>query len=88
MAYKADPGGVFGTNVHRRTLGHLTATAAARRPAHTYGAGEDSDLDDEDELVGVLEDLEADGYASRSADGWKQTKKGLDAFSAPVPESG
>jgi hypothetical protein len=87
MAYKADPGGVFDTDTHRRTLGHLTDTPMTTEDLlDRMKPDNDTDFDEEDELTSVLEDLEADGHATKVADGWKQTKKGLDALNAPVPE--
>lgn len=88
MAYHSDPGGVFDTDAHRRTLAHLASDQAFsiedlyERMQPDVG----TDLADEDELNEVLSDLEADGYATQTKDGWKQTKKGLDALNAPVPE--
>lgn len=91
MSHHADPGGVFTSDVHRRVLGHLTDEALSVEDLavrldpddHTpFGVGDD------DDLVDVLEDLEADGHASRSQAGWKQTKKGLEALGAPVPVGG
>lgn len=90
MRYYADPGGVFATDVHRRVCGHLhdeaqEIGALAERvdpDDHTpLGSGDESDL------LEVLGDLEDEGYASRSKDGYKLTKKGLDALQAPVPGS-
>ena len=88
MAYNADPGGVFESDVHRRVLGHLppdekwAVEDLAERldpDEHTpIGAGEI------DELSEVLADLEAEGYASQTKDGWKLNKRGLDALNAPV----
>jgi hypothetical protein len=52
---------------------------------HRMEPDQATDIADEDELTEILSDLEADGYASQSKDGWKQTKKGLDALNAPVP---
>lgn len=52
---------------------------------HRMQPDQGTDLGGEDELTDVLDDLEADGYASKTKDGWKMTKKGLDALNAPVP---
>jgi hypothetical protein len=86
MSYHADPGGVFASDTHRRTLGHLTlddpfsVEDLFERMVPDVGTNHE----DHAELVSVLEDLEADGYASNTQAGWKQTKKGLDALNAPV----
>jgi hypothetical protein len=88
MAYQADPGGVFASDTHRRTLAHLTSDAMSLEDLYTRMIPDAStDFDDEAELAEVLSDLEADGYASETAAGWKQTKRGLDALNAPVPEA-
>jgi hypothetical protein len=87
MAYLADPGGIFESDTHRRTLAHLplpgdkgtTLVDLYERMRPDVG----TDFEDEGELADVVADLEASGYAA----GWKQTKKGLDALNAPVPES-
>lgn len=86
MAYLADPGGVFASDAHRRVLGHLLQDDAQSVEGLLDRIGPDvgSDFDDTDELTEVLEDLEADGFASKSQQGWKLLKKGLDALTAPV----
>jgi hypothetical protein len=85
MPYHADPGGVFASDTHRRVLGHLTSDAMpAEDLLERMRPDVGTELDEQDELDEVLADLEADGHASSSASGWKQTKKGLDALNAPV----
>lgn len=90
MAYNADPGGVFESDAHRRVLAHLplpgddpTSVADLLERMLPDGA---TDFVDENELADVLDDLAASGYAGSTKVGWKQTKKGLDALNAPVPE--
>jgi hypothetical protein len=103
MSYHADPGGVFDSDTHRRVLAHLPLPGDAPIAAYDDSGSErdnrraslyhrmvpdiGTDLEDEAEVVSVLEDLEADGYAAKTKDGWKQTKKGQEALSAPVPGS-
>jgi hypothetical protein len=95
MAYHADPGGIFDSDTHRRTLAHLplpdddVAAFYSRYGSVLERLKPDvgTDLADEQEADDVLADLEADGYATQTKDGWKQTKKGLEALNAPVPES-
>jgi hypothetical protein len=88
VSYLADPGGIFDSDAHRRTLAHLhtgetfTVEDLLERMRSDVG----TDFGDEAELAEVLSDLEADGYATKTKDGWKQTKKGLGALNAPVPE--
>lgn len=98
MAYLADPGGVFESDAHRRVLGHLPlpdddptevgALVERVAPDDDTPFSDPSDEGDLEGVVEVLKDLEADGYASELKDGWKQTKKGLEALCAPVPERG
>lgn len=91
MAHPADPGGVFASDTHRRVL------AALSHPEFTWG--EDAllervavnentliDADEADELASVLADLEADGDAKKTKDGWRMTKAGRDKLSAPIAE--
>lgn len=92
-----DPGGIFDSDSHRRVLGHLTDEALplsgpGGHKAHTRSLGHrvsqdpHHGLETVDDLEEVLKDLEADGYASKSKDGWKVTKKGTEALAAPLPE--
>jgi len=88
MTYRPDPGGVFASDTHRRTLGHLPNPPD---PPTTVGdfvvrMGPDAHTDlGEDDASEVLSDLEADGHAEQKSGGWKQTKAGLAALCAPVP---
>lgn len=54
--------------------------------AHRISADPYHGLQHVDELAAVLADLEDDGYAAESKGGWRQTKKGLEALNAPVPD--
>jgi hypothetical protein len=54
--------------------------------AHRISDDPHHGLESVDELAEVLDDLEADGYVSKSKDGWKMTKKGFDALTGPIAE--
>lgn len=89
----ADPGGVFASDDHRRVLGSLRppyldgdghslgalVDHVATDP-YTFGEGHP----DEEEVLDVLKDLEADGHAQHTAKhGWRMTKKGFNALTGP-----
>jgi hypothetical protein len=84
MAYLADPGDVFAFDAHRRVLAHLEVPGG--NPMDTAALFErlvpdvGTDFADEGEVVEVLKDLEADGHASETKAGWKQTKRGHEAL--------
>lgn len=90
--YHSDPGGVFASDTHRRTLGHLPLPGAEHDPTSVEDLFErmapdvGTDFADEAELAEVLSDLEADGYAEKTAAGWKQTKNGQALLNAALPE--
>lgn len=84
-----DPGGVFASDAHRRVLAHLPIPSQDPMDSETFLSRVASDDGYEyvaDEVQDVLLDLEADGHASELKDGWRQTKKGLEALQAPVKE--
>lgn len=90
VSYPPDPGGVFASDVHRRvqanvpnpgdeplTVGELLTERVAK----------DDWLDlDQDELVEVLKDLEADGHSKNLKDGWRNTPAGFTALTGPPRE--
>lgn len=89
-AYRSDPGGVFDSDTHRRVLAHLPLPADAPTSvvdlAHRIGPDAvHHKISSIEELVDVLKELEADGYAVLG-DGWKMTDDGFDALTAPLPE--
>lgn len=101
MVYLADPGWVFESDAHRRTLGHLplpgepamavalegTDVRTLRRTSLVHRMEPDQWTDlDAAALTEILADLEAAGYAAQADGGWAMTQAGLDALNAPVPE--
>lgn len=85
MSYAPDPGQVFASDTHRRTLGHLSVPDLRWNTADLYARmvpDKDTDHADEQEVIEVLSDLEADGYVDNSPDGWAMTAAGLTAIQA------
>lgn len=91
MAYPADPGGVFASDAHRRVMANapnpdddpLSAEALIEERV-----SKDDHLDlEQDELVEILEDLEADGHVKQLKDGWKNTPDGFAALTGPIKET-
>ena len=92
MTNVSDPGGVFDSDSHRRVLGHLPLPGESPTDINTLGHRISEDvhhgLESVNDLAAVLQDLEHDGYAKTTKDGgWVQTKEGLDALCAPLPEA-
>lgn len=91
MSYPADPGGNFASDAHRRVQAalanpdenHLSRDELAER------LDEDDYLDlNHDEVSDILQDLEADGDATQSKDGWKNTKSGFEVLTGPPASDG
>jgi hypothetical protein len=88
--YPPDPGNVFDTDAHRRVMAHLPnpdddpvpvdvlIAERINRDPHTL-----AHFDAADEVVDVLEDLEADGHAKQLKHGWKNTPDGFDLLTGP-----
>jgi hypothetical protein len=95
MSYAADPGGVFASDAHRRVMAHLPnpdddpltvealISERINRDTHTL-----AHFDAADEVVEVLKDLESDGHAKQTKDGWRNTPDGFDALTGPPVETG
>lgn len=85
-----DPGGVFASDAHRRVLAHLPIPSEDPMDNETFlsrvATDDGYEYAGQDEVEDVLADLEADGHAKQLNDGWRQTKKGLEALQAPVKE--
>lgn len=91
MAYQADPGGNFASDVHRRVA------AAVPNPDEEHASADEVvarvELDEHVDVSGegvleVLEDLEADGDVSHAASGWKLTKAGFSALTGRIASDG
>lgn len=90
MSYSPDPGGVFASDAHRRVMAHLPnpqddpvsiedlIIGRINHDPHTL-----SHFDSADDVLGVLRDLEADGYAKELKSGWKNTAEGFDVLIGP-----
>lgn len=90
MNYPPDPGGVFPSDVHRRTVGHMPQpdedpiSPAALLMRLNADAG--TSIEDELTLAPVLERLAADGHAEAAGDCWRQTAKGHADLSGPIAD--
>jgi hypothetical protein len=94
VSYAADPGGSFASDAHRRVMAHLPnpdddplsveALIAERinKDPHTL-----AHFDSSGEVDDVLSDLEADGYAKKLKDGWKNTPDGFELLTGPPGET-
>lgn len=90
MGYPQDPGGRFGSDVHRRVLAHLST------PTDDYGWSEPAllermrpdvgtNIDNLEELRQVLGELESDGHATRhEGDVWQMSQDGFDVLTGPI----
>lgn len=85
-----DPGGIFASDTHRRVQAALPNPGddpldIAGLIAERISKDEHLDVD-EGELEEVLKDLEADGHAKQTKDGWRNTSPGFDALTGPPKE--
>lgn len=86
-SFRADPGGTFESDEHRRVLGHLhTPDDDAGRTFEDLHhrlrlSAQETPEDDHapETLQGILDDLKAEGYATDRG-GWRMTKKGFEAI--------
>lgn len=91
LAHPADPGKVFTSDTHRRIVGHLPLPDDDPIEVEALGVRLGADLRNlvirsVDDLKEVLSELEAEGLAKHLAAGWKMTKEGFEALTAPLPE--
>lgn len=95
MSYPPDPGGTFASDAHRRLMAHLPnpdddplsvedlIVERVNKDPHTLAHFESAD-----EVAEVLADLEADGHAKATKQGWRNTAAGFDALTGPPAETG
>lgn len=90
----ADPGGIFASDAHRRVMANLPNPDGDPMSVEELirdRINEDdfalAHLQSIEEVEDVLADLEADGFASESQKGWKNTKAGFEALTGPPDES-
>jgi hypothetical protein len=91
VTYPPDPGGIFASDVHRRVQANVPNPDDDPLTVEELLA-QRIDRDDhleieEDELVEVLKDLEAEGHSKQLKDGWKNTPSGFDALTGPPKEN-
>ncbi|HEV2790116.1 MAG TPA: hypothetical protein VGV69_02310 [Solirubrobacterales bacterium] len=90
MSYQPDPGGIFASDVHRRTAGHLPQPEEEPISTAALLARLDPDastpVGDELTLTQVLESLAKAGQIE-GADGlWRQTTKGHSDLCGPIAD--
>lgn len=90
MSYQPDPGGIFASDVHRRTAGHLSLPEEDPISVAALLARLDPDAEtpiaDELTLTQVLEGLSEAGQAESAGDLWRQTTKGRDDLCGPIAD--
>lgn len=83
-AYAADPGKVFASDIHRRVMANLPNPdddPVSIEDLQALRIAKDDHLTvDDGELEEVLGDLEADGHAKQTKDGWRNTTSGFDVL--------
>lgn len=88
MAYLADPGGNFDSDVHRRVQAAVpfpdNAPLDVSALLERVDLDEHLDVSEQGELEEVLADLEAHGYITHTAKGWRQTKDGFAVLTGPI----
>lgn len=94
MSYAPDPGGNFASDAHRRVMAHLPNPdqdpvdipeligERINRDVHTL-----AHFKTNGQVLTVLEELEADGYAKKLKAGWKNTADGFGLLTGPPDET-
>jgi len=90
MSYLPDPGGIFTSDVHRRTAGHLPQPEEEPISVAALLARLESDemtpVDNELTLTQILESLATEGRAETAGDLWRQTEKGHEDLCGPIAD--
>ncbi len=88
--YRADPGGRFDSDVHRRVQAHVP-NPIDQEPLNTDElvkriiADQHTALADRGEIEEILEELQEKGYSEALREGWQNTKLGFEVLTAPPP---
>jgi hypothetical protein len=91
VTYLPDPGGNFASDAHRRVMAalanpdedHISVDDLMKR------IDQDEQLDlSHDEVAEILAELEAEGDATQTKNGWKNTKAGFEALTGPIATDG
>jgi hypothetical protein len=94
VTYPADPGGNFASDAQRRVMAHLPnpdddpislhdlIAERINKDPHTL-----THFGHANEVFDILRELEADGYAKKLKDGWKNTPDGFEVLTAPPDET-
>lgn len=89
--YRSDPGGNFQSDVHRRVMANLANPDEDHLSVEELRSRIDRDdflnIDD-DEVLEVLQDLEADGDVTQSDGSWKNTEAGFAVLTGDNADNG
>lgn len=88
--YLPDKGGIFDSDTHRRTLGHMSepegeAISVEELLERMYD-DQQTDFTDVGELTTVCDELVSSGFASREGDGFIQAQAGFEALTGPIAD--
>lgn len=91
MSYKSDPGENFASDAHRRVMAVLANPDQERISFQVVAERleEDDHFDlDQEEIAEILSDLEAQGDANKTDEGWQNTEVGFEALTGPPASDG
>lgn len=94
MAYPSDPAGNFASDAHRRVITwvpHADQDIARDTDSIVARVRQDDGMQvalDDEQVLSILEDLEADGDIEKSDDGWVMTEQGADVGNGPTAQDG
>lgn len=91
MILRADPGGNFASDQHRRVMAQVANDDITRVPFEVVV--QRVDADDQvyltpEEVAEILKDLEAAGDIDKTDDGYDATAFGLEALTGPIASDG
>lgn len=88
--YLADKGGIFDSDTHRRTLGHMPEPDSEPIKVddllQRMYDDKQTDFTDTGELTTVCDELVDDGYAAREDGGFIQAESGYEALTGPIAD--
>lgn len=91
MVLRADPGGNFASDQHRRVMAQVANDDVTRvhfgLVVERVNADDQVDLTTE-EVAEILKELEADGDIDKTKDGYDATALGFEALTGPIASDG
>lgn len=91
MILRADPGGNFASDQHRRVIAQVANDDVTRVPfdlvVERVNADDHVDLSTED-VAQILQELEADGDVDKTDEGYDATAPGVEALTGPIAADG